>query len=391
MIKTCPNWMPKTMWLRMMRSRDAVKAIRRQFRRFLKSRSLALAYARYRRAVWSKDWDLTEARVKALAKVATEQSDHKTTYETVRSLERLGCYEESNELWRYLISRLPKVVPNEWRGETLQDKSVLLNLCPTLRQGLSVGYVSALQIGRILAQASKVAAIVEERLVPTYQRSFPGMDVYGYGTTPPQDAFDYVVLPHQLRAFLSPTTLEPRDSDSFLVPDWDFTAKLRQRYLNDPLHRDGNRIIGISWGSAHHGKELPPLKHWAKMIAGRGAATLVSLQYGNISSDLKILGEHTLIVDSDIDQLKDMDTFASQVAAMDGVLTITNTLTHVAGSLNVPTVVLRDDQLRREWPVRSDRTPHYPSIRIVGQDGRDWGRALEDSWNRISEFSEPRL
>jgi len=387
MIKTCPSWLPKAVWVKYMRCRDVVKTLRRQVRRFVKSPSFALAYAGYRRAIWSKDWDLAETRLKALSKVAVDQSDNRTTYEAVRALERLGCYEESNELWRGLIHRLPKEVPNEWRGEPLEGKSVLLNLCPTLRQGLSVGYISCLLIGRILAQTSKAAAIVEQRLVPTYQRTFPGMPVFGYGSSPAQDDFDYVIFPHQIRAFLSPTTVERRESDSFLVPDRELSDKLRQRYLNDPLHRDGNRIIGISWGSAHHGKDLPPLSAWARVISTMNAATLVSLQYGNISSDLTILGTHAMIVDPEIDQLVDMDAFAAQVAAMDGVLTITNTLTHVAGSLDVPTVVLRDDQLRREWPVRFDRTPHYPSIRIVGKDGRDWVTALQDSWDRIADFS----
>lgn len=387
MIKTCPSWLPKAVWVKYMRGRDVVKALRRQIRRFLKSPSFAIAYLGYRWAVWSRDWDLTEVRVKALAELAVNHSDNKTTYETVRSLERLGCYDESNELWRALLHRLPKAVPNEWRGEPLQDKRVLLNLCPTLKQGLSVGYTSCLLIGRILAQASKAAAVVEERLVPTYQRTFPGMPVYGYGNTPAPEEFDYVIFPHQIRAFLSPTSVERRESDSFLVPDRELSDKLRQRYLRHPLHRSGNRVIGISWGSAHHGKDLPPLKDWARVISTATGATLVSLQYGNISSDLRILGEHAMIVDPEIDQLVDMDAFAAQVAAMDGVLTITNTLTHVAGSLDVPTVVLRDDQLRREWPVRYDRTPHYPSIRIVGKDGRDWVTALQDSWDRITDFS----
>lgn len=86
-----------------------------------------------------------------------------------------------------------------------------------------------------------------------------------------------------------------------------------------------------------------------------------------------------VIVDRSIDQLIDMDVFAAQVAALDAVITITATLAHVAGALGVPTVALRDDWFRREWPVVADRVPWYPSLRVVGKDGREWGEVFDDA------------
>jgi hypothetical protein len=109
----------------------------------------------------------------------------------------------------------------------------------------------------------------------------------------------------------------------------------------------------------------------------------VSLQYGNVSNSVAAMGPERIIVDDGIDQLKDMDTFAAQIAALDGVITIMNTLVSVSGALGVPTVVLRDDWFRRNLPVLSDRMPWYPRLRVAGKDGRDWSQVLDDAATKL--------
>lgn len=131
------------------------------------------------------------------------------------------------------------------------------------------------------------------------------------------------------------------------------------------------------------------MSDWADFIR-RTQAGFVSLQYGNVNSHLKILGRENIIADESIDQLVNMDDFAAQVAALDGVITIVNTLAHVAGALDVPTIVVRDDILRREWPVTCDRTPWYPSVRIAGKDGRGWAEVLGEAGNKLCEIIAER-
>jgi len=41
--------------------------------------------------------------------------------------------------------------------------------------------------------------------------------------------------------------------------------------------------------------------------------------------------------------------------------------------------VVRDDWFRRQWSVLSDRVPWYPSLRVIGKDGRAWRSVLEDA------------
>jgi hypothetical protein len=76
-------------------------------------------------------------------------------------------------------------------------------------------------------------------------------------------------------------------------------------------------------------------------LLGWKSATFVSLQYGDIQKDLETLRELTggrVIHDTEINQLVDLDGFAAQIAALDGVISISNTTIDMAGMLGVPTV-----------------------------------------------------
>jgi ADP-heptose:LPS heptosyltransferase len=67
--------------------------------------------------------------------------------------------------------------------------------------------------------------------------------------------------------------------------------------------------------------------------------------------------------------LTDLDGFAAQVAALDLVITISNTTAHVAGALGVPCWVLLPSGLGENWYWFLDRddSPWYPSVRLFRQ------------------------
>ena len=58
-----------------------------------------------------------------------------------------------------------------------------------------------------------------------------------------------------------------------------------------------------------------------------------------------------MIQDSEIDQLADLDGFAAQIAALDAVVSISNTTIDMAGMIGVPTVHIRDDKFSNSWPL----------------------------------------
>ena len=79
-----------------------------------------------------------------------------------------------------------------------------------------------------------------------------------------------------------------------------------------------------------------------------------------------------------------MDRFAAQLAALDAVVTISNTGAHLAGAMGIPTVVLLGDMFKRSWPVNADRTPYYPRSRLIWKERRPWSDVMDDAARRIT-------
>lgn len=382
LIKKRPNWLSDRVWRRLMLQRDGQKYLRRQIVRFLKSPRLAVAYSAYRRAMRTADWPLVRERVKALTALAVQVKDRDTISDMVKALNRLGCYQESSRLCLAQLAQQSKNLPNEWRGEDLSGKTILVNFHHTRRQGLGVGYRRAQLLAKIIGLARRTMVIVEPRLVKTFRRSFPELEIFASPNELQDQKIDYIVLPPFLGAWFTLKEAVPDASFRALVPDWDKAADLRTAYLEAQKGGGKKLLIGIFWYSVHHGKDLPDLRHWRDFIMTTNAG-FVSLQYGDVTQDVTALGRDRVIVDNSINQLSDMDDFAAQVAALDGVITIDSTLANVAGALDVPTVVLRDDWFRRNWPVFSDRVPWYPSVRVAGKNGRDWGPVFDEAWVKL--------
>ncbi len=389
LFKKRPRWISESAWRNWSWKRDKGKQLRRQVARCVRHPRLGLAYSAFRQAIPTRDWNLVRERANTVTAIAEQCGHLRTIYEMISVLSQLGCYAESQRLWMDRLNGTPKTIPNEWRGEDFQGKSVLIQLHPSDRQGLAVGYRRARLMSCVTRHANRVMAVVEPRLVETYRRSFPTLEVQAATEALDESTFDFVISPDRMLVHFSPTASSSEETGDFLVADQKLAKQLRQKYLADSRCRGRERLIGICWHSSHFAKETPRLSEWAEFI-GQTRAGFVSLQYGNVQPHFEILGRENVIADESIDQLVNMDDFAAQVAALDGVITIVNTLAHVAGALDVPTVVVRDDILRREWPVTRDQTPWYPSVRIAGKDGRDWGKVLSEAGDKLCELIAER-
>jgi hypothetical protein len=78
--------------------------------------------------------------------------------------------------------------------------------------------------------------------------------------------------------------------------------------------------------------------------------------------------------------------FASQVAAMDRVVTISNTTAHMAGALGVPTLLMLGPVPIWYWLATRDDSPWYPSLRLIRQEQRrgDWQDVVEQVRNELA-------
>ena len=357
---------------------DGIKSSRRSLRRWLRSPALARRMGRFQHSIAKRDWTTARIQAREIAALAEAAGDARLIEEMGIALLRLGDYGPVGRL-RLESRRISRGSERkEWTGGDVAG-ALLVDFVENEAQGMG----GTIQHGRFVAAAAKRAkrciALVEPRLVPLFNRSFPGVEARAASreskTAAAAEAEQIAGFEH-LMAYLGtdaemiergfvPMQAEPKSA-----------AELSARY------RSGHSkpLVGISWGSSAYAKELPGLQEWAALL-GAIDAKFVSLQYGSVAAEIARLEADSgkqIINDASVDQLADLDRFAAQIAALDAVVTISNTGAHLAGALGGPTIVIIDDHFRRAWPVGVERTPYYPAVTLVAKEARAWSAVMRE-------------
>ncbi len=269
-----------------------------------------------------------------------------------------------------------------WNGEPLTGKNVLI----WTEQGLGDEILVASMIPDTIAAARHVTILCTERLVPLFRRSFPRAIVEERKNPLPKSVtdrrIDFQMSLSDLGAAFRGNFAQFPKRASFLQPDQARTSALRQSYAAVRPHAP---IVGLSWSSSKNPElgrlKAPDFESLASILKSPGV-TFVNLQYGDRSEELAWARDQLgvdVIDDKSIDSLANIDDFAAQVAAMDLVISTSNTAVHVAGSVGVPTWVLLAEGRGRHWYWFQDRTdsPWYPSVRLFRKmQAQDWTTAI---------------
>ena len=304
---------------------------------------------------------------------------HRTSYKLLR----LDLYERAWEL-RTRAAELDQPTPiPEWDGSDLAGLSVLVRAY-TPRDRVGEELRLARFIAPVAKQARRCIVLAEPRLVPLLQRSFDGIEVRPRGIDEAA-AFaeaDVAAYYETIALYTVKTAEDMKRSFVSLRGAPERVGALRQRYgARAPL-------IGLSWTSKNTDKVLPDLKDWEPLLAW-APATFVTLQYGDIKRDVERMQEFTggrVIHDPEIDQWTDLDGYAAQIAALDAVVSISNTTIDMAGMLGVPTVHIRDDNLSSAiWP-RSGPSPWYPDMIFLYRERRPWSEVFAEARTRLEQL-----
>ena len=266
----------------------------------------------------------------------------------------------------------------KWGGEASGAGGLLI----WQEQGVGDVVLYASVIPELIARGVSLVVECEARLVPLFARSFPQANIVAR-CDPPHAA---TTLPRwqspfgSLCQWLRTCVQDFEGRGPYLTPDPAQLSALRNRY-----RALGNgRRVGISWRSHNEkygAKKSMSLLEWAPILALRHV-TFVNLQYGDCEADLSQLKREGITVHSDglVDPLKDLDTFAAQVAAMDLVICVSNTTAHFAGALGVPVWLLLPnggDALLWYWGSEGETNLWYPSMRIFRQEqAGDWAGVM---------------
>lgn len=262
-----------------------------------------------------------------------------------------------------------------WRGEPVGT----LGLYGQFGVGDEVVFAS--MIADAAARADRVVLEADPRLVGLFSRSFPSVEV-----VPRADPIDPRMIAPDGRApdFQASTAYLPAvlrrgpetfpSGSGFLEADPERVADWRRRFADlGPGPR-----IGIAWrgGVARTGsRKSLTLESLAPMLReGLGQATLISLQYGEDAEErvrAEAAGAWVPHANPADDIRDDIETLAAQIAALDLVISISGFTAHMAGALGRPGLVILPARPLWFWFDRGDRTPFYPSLRLVRMtDGR---------------------
>lgn len=316
----------------------------------------------------------------------TSPDDLQANYNKALMMLSVGRFKEGWPLfdWRHKIPgsifSYDHFPVDRWDGEDITGKDVLL----WLEQGIGDQIMGASMVHELAAKARSIVLMADRRFAPLFKRSFPdNVTFYKTGEKVPERLlnwdFDCQLAFSDLGQMFR-QSFDGFPGKPFLKADPEKVARLRKKYGTD------KPLIGFSWVSSNQKygqlKTIPP-REFASLLSTMGGR-FVCLQYGDHPDELRELqslkGFGTeVIVDEDVDPLLSLDDSAAQIAAMDMVVSVSNSTVHLAGALGVRTLALVPLGHGRVWYWFSemDKSVWYPSVEIIRQFAiGDWADPL---------------
>jgi tetratricopeptide (TPR) repeat protein/ADP-heptose:LPS heptosyltransferase len=262
-----------------------------------------------------------------------------------------------------------------WSGE--KNKRVLV----WSEQGIGDEIMFASIISDLHAVCSRLIVVVDERLIPLFNRSLPNnIDFRPKSTTVAENEYDYHVPMGSLPRFFR------QNAKNFKATSrgWLTASEPRTQELREKFTKDGTKVlIGISWHSTRprDGAEskVISLSQLAKKLNGP-KVKLVSLQYGDVNTELTELKEKTnidVLQVHEIDNMKDIDGLSSLIMACDRVVSISNATIHLAGALGKKSDALIAFSSDWRWGNERDRGYWYDSVRLCRQtEYNNWDTSI---------------
>lgn len=303
---------------------------------------------------------------KGLAMLKLLQGDFADGFEAFR-----WRWRQRRSFNRYRHGDLPA-----WTGQGLAGRRILV----WGEQGIGDEIMFASLIPDIAAAANFCVIECAPRLVPLFARSFAEAMVIARTDPPslPED-LDFQCATGDACAVLRTDRAAFSRPIAFLKADPDKIGEVRRRYRS---HGAGP-LIGIAWHSRTPlwgAVKSAPLAHWGPVLT-LADCRFVSLQYGPTEgdrADAKARFGADIHQDPLIDQMRDLDAFAAQAAAMDLVITTSNTTAHMAGALGLPTLIVLPHVPDWRWQASGDRALWYQDAHLVRQPRPgDWAQAFE--------------
>ena len=281
-----------------------------------------------------------------------------------------------------------------WDGTNLDDKTILI----WAEQGIGDEIMFTSILPNLSQMTEKIISECDQRLTPLFQRSFPQIQFFSRANPPHPRLLDKNI-DYQMpigglgqwfrtneKSFLS-------GQDSYLHACPKKVLQMKRKYQQ---LADGKLLVGISWKSTGINQRRASLKStvlkdWTSILSGKNCF-FMSLQYGDVKAEINTFTNQTEIPiyqDKEIDSFQSLDDFAAQVAALDLVISTSNTTVHMAGALGEKVWTLLPYIPDWRWMLEREDTPWYPSMRLFRQsETGDWSRVFAQVRSALEQYME---
>ncbi|MDH5216780.1 MAG: tetratricopeptide repeat protein, partial [Gammaproteobacteria bacterium] len=257
-----------------------------------------------------------------------------------------------------------------WQGESLDNKKIIV----LAEQGLGDELMFASCINDLKQHSSNISYECDKRLLPLFQRSFPDLQFIAKDNSvinkklSTEKQYDYYIPAGSLPLHFRKKTEDFPQRTKFLIPDENKTAYWRSQYseLGEGIK------IGISWQG---GKRVDPVKRsialddWLPILKTPNCV-FMDIQYGDTREARNIFEKkHGINIHcfAQCNPLEEQDDFASQLTALDLVISVSNATVHLAGALGQTTWALIPYVPSWRWGFSGKNTHWYRSVELYRQ------------------------
>ncbi len=244
----------------------------------------------------------------------------------------------------------------------------------------------------LLDQLIKIAPLsqirVNNKILPLLKRSFPQCIFIETSASIEKIEYDlHMPIGDLGKLFRNDNNDFDMSRNHYLISDSSRASEIRHSLLNGKKY-----LCGITWSSNAEktgAKKSIKLDDLLPLLRIEDIA-FVSLQYGNIQSELDEFNEKNRINIQEcqkVDNFNDLDGHAALIEACDFVVLISNTTAHIAGAIGKETYLICPSGKGAMWYWSNQingKSMWYPSIQIYKQEiPGEWSQPIQMICNKI--------
>ncbi len=264
-----------------------------------------------------------------------------------------------------------------WQGEPLAGKRILVYA----EQGLGDEIMFASCVPDLLQLAAHCVIECNTRLATLFRHSFPQAHVHGADKSDNHDwlarlpPIDFQVAIGSLPQYLRRARAGFPTRHGYLTAD-----AQRGGHWRTQLAAASALRVGIAWrGGTLRSRQFTrstALPQWLPVLRSAGAA-FYALQYGDIAVELEEMRVQSGVTVTHLGSaVDDLDELAAIIGALELVVSVDNTVAHLAGALGRPVWTLLPCSPEWRYPRQGEPMPWYPSMRL-------YHRARGESWEPV--------